>query len=199
MIEINLLPPNLKKKRKRTGKQESIIPLEIVIGLGGGLIFLLIGVHVLLLLINLGKMASHQSLKMQWDTIQPAKQNVDKVIEEMRMLRKRYAAVETITEEKGAVWSQKLNIISDVLPRGVWLRKIALTTDVLFIEGSAISKKKQEMIDVHSFRGNLKEEGAFLKGLKDLELGSIQRRNVSNIEIADFLITCELNHENQSN
>ena len=47
MIEINLIPYSLRKKKKdKFSLTEFNVPLEIVIGLGGGLIVLLVLVHV---------------------------------------------------------------------------------------------------------------------------------------------------------
>ena len=63
---------------------------------------------------------------------------------------------------------------------------------MFFIEGSAISKQKKEMASVHSFVSKLKEQGAFLDKLHDLDLESIQTRNVNKIDIADFMITTKL-------
>ena len=61
MIEINLLPPELRKKKKRLLPGGVNIPLEVIIGSAGGLIILLIFVHVALLGINIIKLNTHKS------------------------------------------------------------------------------------------------------------------------------------------
>ena len=62
MLDINLIPPHLRKKDrgKLLGKLD--IPLEIVIGSGGGLLVLLGVVHVLLLFVNIGILAQNKAL-----------------------------------------------------------------------------------------------------------------------------------------
>ncbi|HLF17453.1 MAG TPA: hypothetical protein VI749_00965 [Candidatus Omnitrophota bacterium] len=168
------------------------IPLEIVIGCAGGLVMFLILAHVGLLMVNVFRLNYHKGLKKQWDVILPAKENVDKVLQEMRELQAKHKAIEKITTDDRISWSQKMNILSDGIVRGVWLTRVRLKEGVFFIEGSAISKQNDEMINVHSFTSNLKNEKSFLEKFSDLELGSIQRRNIGKTEIADFLITAEL-------
>ncbi|MCK4882905.1 MAG: hypothetical protein KAS92_07770, partial [Candidatus Omnitrophica bacterium] len=71
MININLIPPHLKKKAKSKLLGKVNIPLEVIIGCGGGLLVLLGVVHVLLLFVNIGKLAQHKTLQKQWETMRP--------------------------------------------------------------------------------------------------------------------------------
>ena len=193
MIEINLVPLHLRKKKKKDLFPGGFkLPLEVVIGLGGGLIILLILVHVILLAINVSKLATHNTLKASWEEIIPGKEKVDVVISELRMLQKKQSAIKKLTEEKKVVWSQKINILSNNLPKGVWLRKIAFNEDTFFVEGSAISRQNKEMIGVHKYTANLKKDEYFLTDLTDLELDSIHMRKIKKVDVADFLITSRL-------
>ena len=193
MININLTPPHLRKKKEKgklLGKVN--IPLEIIIGSGGGLLVLLGVIHVFLLFINIGKLAQHKSLQSQWETISPGKENVDSVVNEMREFQGKYKAIEEISGQSSLSWSQKLNILSNSLPRGIWLRKISLNDEMFFIEGSAISKETTEIISIHRLTSNLKANNDFAQHFTDLELGSIQRRKIKTVEIADFVITMKV-------
>ncbi len=192
MININLIPPHLKKKEKAKLLGKVNIPLEIIIGCGGGLLVLLGVIHVLLLFINIGKLAQHKSLQKQWETMRPGKENVDSVVNQMRQFQAKNKAIEAISGETSLSWAQKLNILSDSLPRGIWLKKIALTDDMLFIEGSAISKETTEIISINRFTSNLKVDKSFMEHFSDIELGSIQRRKIKSVEIADFVITMKV-------
>lgn len=193
MIEINLVPLHLRKKKKQALFAGGFkLPLEVVIGLGGGLLLLLVLVHVILLTINISKLATHNKLKASWEEIAPAKEKVDVVISELRRLQTKQSAIKKITEEKKVFWSQKMNILSNNLPKGVWLKKIAFNEDAFFVEGSAISRQNKEMIGVHKFAANLKKDEDFLTDLMDLELGSIQMRKIQKVDVADFLITSRL-------
>jgi len=193
MIDINLVPLHLRSKTRRSlFGGENGVPLEIVIGYGGGLLAFLVVVHVIFLAINISKIAQHKILQSEWETIRPSKEDVDSVVNDMRMLQGKYKAVEDILNKGGVPWSQKLNVLSDSLPRGVWLKKITLKDEMFFIEGSAISKDSNEIISVHHYTSALKESKDFLDHFTDLELGSIQRRRIKNVEIADFVITIKL-------
>lgn len=193
MIEINLIPSSLRKKKKVNALVSGLnMPLEIVVGSIGGVFLVLFVLHAFLLLINVGKIVQRNNLKGQWQSILPAKESVDGVIAEMRALQTSHKAIEDVTTGKRIIWSQKLNIISDSLPRGVWLKKIALTDEMFFVDGSAISSENKEMVNIHSLTSALKENKDFMEQLSELELGSIQRRKIQKMEIADFLITTKI-------
>lgn len=173
------------------------IPLEVVIGSAGGLLFLLILAHVGLLMVNVTKLKQHKQLKAEWAQIEPQKQQADEVVKEMRLLQNKYKDIAAISGGEVILWAQKLNAISDNMPRGVWLSKIALNDEMFFIEGSAISRQQNEMISVHNFTAKLKKHPLFFVGLSELELGSIQRRSQGKIDIADFLITTKIAKANE--
>ena len=192
MININLIPPHLRKKEKNKLLGKVNIPLEVIIGCGGGLLVLLGVIHVLLLFVNIAKLAQHKSLQSQWETMRPGKENVDSVVNEMRLFQGKYKAIQEISGDAGLSWAQTLNILSDNLPRGVWLKKISLNDEMLFIEGSAISKETTEIISINRFTSNLKADKNFREYFTDLELGSIQRRKIKSVEIADFVTTMKV-------
>jgi len=196
MIDINLVPTHLRKKKKKDLFGGGFkLPLEVVIGLGGGLLILLVFVHLVLLGINVSKLATHKKLKSSWEEISSDKEKVDVIISELRMLQRKQSAIKKLTEDKKVSWSRKMNILSKNLPKGVWLKKIAFNEDAFFVEGSAISRQNKEMIGVHKFTSNLKRDDSFLTDLTDLELGSIQMRKIKKVDVADFLITSRLGQE----
>ena len=192
MININLIPPHLRQRRKSRLWGRLNIPLEIIIGCGAGLLMFLALIHILLLLLNVRKLAYHQILKGKWEAMAPDKENVDSVINEMRAVQGKYKAIEDIVTKGGVSWAQKLNLLSDNLPRGMWFNKLVLDDEMLLVEGSAISRDTNEIINVHRLTVGLKENAEFMRDFVDLELGSIQRRKIKNVEIADFVITMRL-------
>lgn len=195
-IDINLIPPELRKKKKTGVASVLFIPLEVLIGSAGGLLFLLVMVHFSLLFLNINKLSEHKKLKAKLESILPAQANVQVVIDELKGFQDRQKAiVEALGSDKRMNWSQKLNILSDSLPKGVWLKRIALNEEMFLIEGSAISRQKEEMINVHSLTANLKKEKVFLQDLLDLEVGNIQREKIKKIEIANFIITAQLDKD----
>lgn len=196
MIEINLIPSHLRKKRKKRILPVGFdIPKEIIVGSAGGLLILLVLVHVFLLFINVTKITRYKKMQREWEEILPAKKDADEIISEMRKLESDNNAMKEILNGKDILWSQKLNIISGSLSRGVWLKKIVLNEDMFFIEGSAISREGKEMISVHGLTSRLKKNKKFMKYLTDFELSSMQMRKIKKIEIVDFLMTTKLDME----
>lgn len=152
----------------------------------------LIFVHISLLFINITKLAQRNHLQKSIDQIGAGKEKVDGVISNLRMTKNSYDNLIKLTTDRKIMWSKKLSALSERLPRGVWFKRVALSDKVFFIEGSAISSEQNEMFNVHTFISNLKNDGDFLSDFNELELGSIQRRSIQKIDIADFLITTKL-------
>lgn len=192
MIDINLVPPHLRKQQKSRVLGAINIPLEIIIGCGGGLLFLLGAIHIVLLLVNVGKLAHYKSLQHQWESMRSDRENVDSVVSKMRTLQGKYTALEDIARKAELSWAQKLNILSDYVPRGMWFRKIALNNEMLFIEGSMVSQGASEVASVSRLISKLKGNDEFMGDFMELEIGSIQRRRIKNVEIADFVVTMKV-------
>ncbi len=192
MIDINLVPPHLRKQQKSRILGAINIPLEIIIGCGGGLLFLLGMIHIVLLLVNVGKLARYKSLQNQWELMRSDKENVDSVVSKMRTFQGKYTALENIAKKAELSWAQKLNLLSEFLPRGMWFKKIALNDEMLFIEGSVLSQNANEIASVNHLISKLKGSDEFMRDFTELELGSIQKRKIKNVEVADFVITMKL-------
>ncbi len=167
-------------------------PKEVIIGLVGGFFAVLIIISVLLQITIFLKVAHLKALRKQWQEMTPTKANVDRVTGQMRMLQAKIKSMESVVGADPVHWAPKLYEISESLPRGVWLSRIVTNKQRLVIEGSAMSKGKDEMISVHTFASNLKNRDPFMKNLDDLEVGSIQRKSIKNVGIASFSITTKI-------
>jgi Tfp pilus assembly protein PilN len=194
MIDINLVPEQLRKRRKSELLSGGIfnIPKEVMVGVGGGIIVLLLAIDVLFFLAKVVKFAQYHHAKSQWEAILPDKTNTDAIKKELQDLQKEVKSMKDIMEGHNAVWSQKLNVISDALPKGIWLRKITLNDKQLFIEGTTVSKEQNEMTNVGNFVSNLKKDEEFMKNFESIEVDYIQRRKNDTLEVADFTILARL-------
>lgn len=192
MIEINLVPPHLRKKKKSSLGAAFNIPKETIIGLIGGLLVLLLLSHIVLQALIFVRYAQHKSYQKQWESINPDKEKVDVIISELRSLQAKTKALNEITYDKRTLWAPKLNTLSDNIPREVWLTRISLENETLLIQGSAVSKVRNEMVSVGNFVSTIKEQKGFQEDLATMELGSIQRRNIKAVEVVDFVITAKL-------
>ncbi len=189
MIEINLLPERLRKRRRSSSVEILQLPTEMIIGLIGGLACLLVVVHLILLITTIGTKVKLSASLKQWQQLSPARQKVDGVKKEINSIQEKMKYIVSLKVDKKISWAKKLNLISDNIVRGAWLTKVYFAEGILKIEGSAVSKKGEEMINVGRFAANLKEDKSFFSDLKNLELTLIQRRNIKTIEVVDFVIT----------
>jgi len=190
MIEINLLPERFRKKKKGLAISFPQLPREALILFIGGILCLLILIHILLVGVLIIQRVRLSSLNRGWQKIMPAKTQVDGVKEEIAKIENRLRSFDAATDpSKRIIWAKKLNQLSDFLPGGVWLTKLSFLNERFIIEGSAISKKGEEMVMVGKFTSALKDDPVFTRDFKDIELTSINRRLIKSVEVADFVIT----------
>lgn len=197
MIDINLVPENMRKNRR---SKTVAVSSAAVTGLPQTVVFGILGAFTVLLIIALlgcqGYLAlqisKRNNLKKQLADIEQARKNVEMTIQDIKNLNVRVKTLEKVVGGRTILWAEKLNEISDNLPRGVWLTKVALEAQYLVLEGSAVSKMKTEIADIHILTGKLKGNKGFMANLKSLELDMIKARNVDNLSVADFKIRAEL-------
>jgi hypothetical protein len=194
MIDINLVPENLRKRRKSELLSGGVfgVPKEVMVGIGGGVIALLLAIDVLFFLGKVVKFIHYQHVKGKWEAILPDKTNTDAIKKELQDLQKEVKSMKDIMEGHNAVWSRKLNAISAGLPKGIWLRKLTLNDKQFFLEGTTVSKEANGMINVGDFVTNLKQEEEFMKNFESIEVDNIQRRKNETLEVADFTILARI-------
>lgn len=193
MMNINLVPENLRKKHSKAVNPLAALnlPMEVMVGLVGGLICLLILTHLGLWFVISQKSAEKKKLDGQMESLLPYKHQADSIAKELRILQAKKSAIEKMTSVPKILWSPKLNDISDSMPRGVWLDKIFLEQGLFTIHGSAVSRGSDEMMGVIELVSKLKGKKEFIKHLKIMEIGPIQRRKIESVEIADFSIVAK--------
>ncbi len=194
MIEINLVPPQLRKiKKSRTLSNEGIkVPRGTLLVMGGGLIGFLIFLNLIFLICIFLKMKQNNRLISQYEKLKPEGDKYESIRAEMQILSEQLKFVESVWDENKISWANKLNIISDHVPRELWLTKVAMEGKNIFIEGSAVSHDKSEMFQVHAFISSLKEDMVFMQQFEDLELGKIQRSKTSDVDVVRFSITAKI-------
>lgn len=193
MIDINLLPTDLRRKRKGACAGLAInIPREILFGVGGGFLLLILGIHLILGLIWLGMMGHLTLARSQWRGLSPDQKVIEDINNASRQLNQKINETADRTTKKRVAWSEKLNSISDSLPQGVWLTKIVLEKGTLTIEGSVVSRDHDEMTRVGNFIGSLKKNDLFMKDFVSLELNAIESAKKYSRDVADFVVAAKL-------
>ncbi len=193
MIEINLIPVN--QRKKDSGASQALVfldlPKEFVLGCSSLFIFVLIAIHLVLLGIWFTKSARLKIAETQWQNMSTDKKSLDLISKNIKESKAKIVMINDNVTKKSLMWSQKLNILSDSMPKGVWFRKISYSNNSLTIEGNAYSKAHDEIATIGNFVSNLKKDTVFIKDFESLELNTITRVKKNETEIADFSITAK--------
>ncbi len=191
MIDLNLIPDNLRKKKRslHSSQQTWSIPLEKIVGIFFLIVLGIVVIHVSLVSVNLTKISQKKILEQQWEQLSEDKQKVDQILHQLRQAQSSQKSLAEITIAKRVLVAPKLNAISDCLPRGIWLNRVMLDSSLLLIEGSNVSKMADDTTNVTNFLSQLKKQEYFMNHVKNVELGPIQRKNLQGMEVADFSLT----------
>ena len=186
MIEINLLPEELKAELKKQTPSPVLKQTKAIL-------FLILGILVLLHLGLMGALAVKSvelnALNKEWQILQPKIKLVQEFKSEGTVLSQGANSIQQLVRKR-LTWSKKLNRLSLNLPSGVWFNEISATLGKEFIiKGSVVSLKKEEMFLINQFIDNLKKDADFIKDFSKLEMSSAQSEEIGGYEINDFVIS----------
>lgn len=196
MIEINLLPPELRVKKKEPMK----LPSLPIIPVAAGIVCLLIAIQVILWLFIQVKSVSRDSLKKKVASIAASNKDAMSIDSSLREISSKVEVADKLLNARFNV-SKKLNEISDSMVSGVWLRSLdvkkgeslnepGLLRETLVIEGSRIISGGSAEGAIGKFVNSLKENASFLSDFDNIEIAKEERKKVENIEVMDFVIIC---------
>ncbi len=189
MVEINLLPEELKAraKTKKTGVVVGFKP-EYAINFIPLIFGILICAHIFLGIVSVAKSNQYRILNSQWKKLEPQRKLLESFNKENTVFSESAKAIQQLTEQRLS-WAEKLNRLSACLPAGIWFNDLSVSNKDLVLQASVISLQKDEMNLIAKFIENLKNDAGFFKGFSGLELGPVQHRTVGSYDIADFILT----------
>jgi hypothetical protein len=209
MIEINLLPEEMKKKASPFANlnlsalsAQKIPVLPIAAGLAG----LLVLVQVLVIVMSLYSRVTLASLTKRYEDILPAKKEADALKARNDAITKRIGAIDELMGRRFS-WAKKLNALSDSMTPGIWLseldydeRPIAEAKAAkgrvggmpgkLVLNGYAAGVGEQGAALVGKFITSLKESKAFYDDFSDIDLVGVKSDKVEGQELMSFKINC---------
>jgi Tfp pilus assembly protein PilN len=186
MIEINLLPEELKVKAEASKKTQNLDP-RYFLYLIPFTVAVLLSVHLYLggwFLIRRHELAR---LEKTWQGLEANRRQLEEFNKENTVFRHDTSMVKTLLGQRVA-WSQRLNKLSHAIPSGIWLTELSLTTREFTLRGSVISLEKDEMALVKRFVDSLKEDSSFFDCFSILELSSVQRKTIGSFDVLDFTL-----------
>jgi len=189
MIEINLLPEELKIKKKKKIELSKIplMPFFFVT------ISILMFAHVALIIaVNVNK-SKLGALKKTWESYAPKRKETDLLKNNVKRINDRVKTIEELTKKR-VLWARKLNSLSNVIPPNIWLSKLAYVEKInvitLTIEGYAAGTTDEGTAYVARFIKALKSDASFFEDFKDIELGSMRTSLIEGQEVMNFKLIC---------
>lgn len=197
MFELNLLPPELRTKKK--AQMPEIKPVPILIGVAGVLIFM----HFALAVLAMNNAHTLRNLGKKWEEMRPQKEITDRIARETNELERKVAAVRAIAKPKVS-WTRLLSGLNDAMTPTVWLSDFKLlfggkgyrsgkAGDVptkLILTGYALGRSDVATATVAKFINSLKRSKDFFGYFDTIELLTMKSGSVAGEEVMVFNLTC---------
>lgn len=188
MIEINLLPEELRKKKSEPFLNLDLGEKKLKLFIGGAAAGLLIFIIIMLSLGSFVRKNQINSLLARERGFSGKLSEIEAVNKEIAVLKAKMAALDQLTKRK-FLWAEKLNQLSDLVLPGIWFTRVCTDSENrLIIEGSVVSKSEEAMAFVGKLMKNLKDDQQFFKDFKNIKLESVQRKNKEEKDVVDFKI-----------
>ena len=195
MIEINLLPEELRVKTKAKSVEHETVTKyaafsqeQLFIYAIPALLGVLICAHIYFAVISISKSSQLVALNRQWVELEPQKKALDKFNNEYFAVSQDASLIQLLNSKR-VLWAAKLNKLSLNLPSGVWFNQITINAKDIVIQGSVISLVKEEVKLINKLLENLKIDSEFSRDFTSFELSNVQKKNVAGYDIADFILT----------
>lgn len=213
MIELNLLPEELRKRRRKLELSKlPLIPIALVLICGIAVIQLVLGGFVFL------NRKQKARLDKEWELLAPKKLALDRLKRQISLESEKVQAIEYLMENRLS-WSRVLNEISNSLTPDVWLTELSYTEEMrkiapdtpkdsakkrgktkrapevaeytvgrLIISGSAPSRAEES---IEGFTEALKQNENFSGCFEKIEPGGQKKSIFANQEVMNFTVICE--------
>ena len=209
MIEINLLPHELRKKPSILSVFSKIdlswldakkIP---VLPIASGVIALLVVLQIALFSIGIIFGVQLSAATKKYSSISAAKKEADALKTQVAEINRMSSAIDELMFKRFS-WAKKLNTLSDSLTPGIWLSQLdydekpsPLTgkgkraiPGALVISGYASGSGEQGTVLIGKLIKSLEENRDFYADFENIDLVSTKSDKVDNQDVMSFKITC---------
>jgi hypothetical protein len=188
MIEINLLPEELRKKEEHIN-----ILAELPIQRGAIIFVCVFFVAQLFASIYAFYLSSNfKAMKAESDLLIAANAEIESQKSETLANKKRIEKADAVTHRK-FYWSDFLSALSDSVTKGVWLKELSIDSDGkisrLSLTGSVVGKG-EETAYTGKFIKELKNNSLFNELFDEIELSTINQKKIKEFDVYDFVILC---------
>ncbi|MFH1394941.1 MAG: hypothetical protein ABIH09_02155 [Candidatus Omnitrophota bacterium] len=205
MIEINLLPKELRKVKKVTVQ----IPNIPILPVAAGVLAVLVAVYGGLDVAVLKKKQDLGALDEKWRLMEPQREKTGRIIAEIAANEKKVSAIRKIAKPK-LNWTKLLLGLNESIIPNIWIADLGLQAHVhankkskdvncLEIGGYALGNSEQATLLVAKFINNLEENKNFSDYFERIELRNINKREIKDEEVMMFKLDCYMkNREDES-
>ena len=133
MVEINLLPEEIKKKkRSASGINMSAIKLPSlpIISLAAAAVGIVLAVQLVFLVIGFMKDATFKSLRQEYRSTLSKKRETEKLKLQVDNMNRRVAAINELMVRRFS-WEKKLGSLSDSMTPGIWLTELEYDEELI--------------------------------------------------------------------
>ena len=210
MIELNLLPKEMQKKKK--------VPVQVndipVIRISVIVLSILIVLHGVILFFNARNQVRLREYSVQWDEMGPQRELTGKLVRDRGELAKKLKAIRGITEF-GFDWTRLLNGLNEAVIPKIWLAELELKFSrpektkgkqisekvpvAINITGYALGNSQEATSVVAKFITSLKNDQEFSAYFSEIELQNMRTREVDGKEVMRFILNCKLKSSEPGN
>lgn len=180
MIDINLLPKELRIQKISYSKEKLLLIVPFSLGL-------LIFMHFYFLSAIVIKNQQYKSLNKRWNSDKDSQQKVEVWKKQYDLVGKENQDFVKLVKQR-IVISDKLRTIGEVIPDGVWLRDLSVKQKEFRVEASAVSLTSGHMTVVRGFLEQLKKDNTFFSDFSRIEIGPVKMRQFAGYQIMDFTL-----------
>ena len=180
MIEINLLPEELKKVKGKAGFSKENLQYIFLAGIG-----LLLIIHLYFAFSVLVKNFQYKSLNKKWLANRVALEKIADWKKEYNLSSQDSQEITRLTQSR-VNFCDKLKVMSEILPEGIWFNHLFIKQKDFRLEASVVSLKEEQMSLIRLFLDELKKDKVFFSAFTRLELGPVNLRDFKGYQIMDF-------------
>lgn len=209
MIELNLLPKELRTKKKRQTVQQG--PRMPIFHLAACIMAVLVTVNLLISLLVMNNKGLLKTLNGKWDQMEPQREKTSKVASEIASLQKKVTAVRKIAKPDLA-WTKLLSGLNQAVIPNVWLSEFILKfreeggrrgapktvselPETLDITGYALGSSESATALVGKFITSLKRNTDFSEYFDGIELKNMRGSEIADEEVMMFELECKFKAE----
>ena len=199
MIEINLLPEELRKKEKIKLDLPEVLVFKIL----SVILIVVISAQILLSTFAVYQKIEFMRTKKAAETLISEDHEIAARKAQTLAMSNHLKEIRAMTERK-FLWAVLLNALSDSMTKGVWLRSLSVATlvadepvskkkekiqkrRILNLEGSVIGSGQETAI-IGKFIQQLKESPRFGEWFEDIKLSTINQKKIKDFDVYDFVL-----------